>query len=167
MKTEWLRQLNGFGGMAEEALQALVGVMQVRAYNAQTLIVQQGAVADKVFVVLEGEVGVERHLPDGHTVGMCTLSSGACFGTLGVLDGGDCAADCRAVGKVRLAEMARDDFLALMDGDAPSALQFQLVVVGALFQNLRDTNHRLAELVCLPKGDIELIELEDSLIGLN
>ena len=154
-----LRQLDA------RSLGALAGVMLRRNWEDGDRILEQGASPDGLYFLLSGHIRVERRLPDGGTVGLATMGPGAMFGALSALDGGDRAAHCISWGSVSCGWLSQNDFLDLINGSSPLAMQFQLAVLRVLFGDLRSTNRRLAELATLPALDMSV--LGDSISGLG
>ena len=99
-----------FSGLSEEALAALKRVAQPRSYPPDSLICRQGDVAETFYVILEGTVAVEQHLPAGEARQLGLLRSRDYFGELGLLDGQPRMADCRAMVASSLLEITQADF---------------------------------------------------------
>lgn len=152
-------------GMPLRARQAVAAMMDERAYPDGAFVLRQGERLGGVFILLSGEVRVERQLPGGGTVDLATLGPGVSLGTLAALDGGPRGASVIARGGIRCAVLPRGDFMELMDGRTPVALGFQLAVVRDLLRDVRATNGRLVELASLPDQSVSLEALTDRLYG--
>ncbi|MFT4977854.1 MAG: CRP/FNR family cyclic AMP-dependent transcriptional regulator [Myxococcota bacterium] len=152
-----LRHIPMLRGMDERALSALAGVLVLREFDDSQAIMRQGQPADGIYLLLRGHVRVTRQLPGDSTVGLVTMGPGALFGALAALDGRSRAADCIAWGRVQTGFLSLADFSALMEGDTPSALRFQVAVLRTLFSDIRNTNQRLAELATLPEMDLSSV----------
>ena len=165
MRANELNVVGCLRSMGSRSLGALAGVMQRREWRDGDRILQQGAPPDGLYFLLSGHIRVERRLPDGGTVGLATMGPGAMFGALSALDGGQRAAHCIAWGRVSCGWLSQGDFMDLVNGTSPMAMQFQLAVLKVLFGDLRSTNRRLAELATLPA--LEISDLGDSISGLG
>ena len=99
-----------FSGLTEEALAALKRVAQPRNYPPNSLICRQGEVAETFYVILEGTVAVEQHLPAGEARLLGLLRPRDYFGELGLLDGEPRMADCRTMVASSLLEITQADF---------------------------------------------------------
>ena len=154
IKPSELRIFSSLSHMNERSLNALSGVLTRRSYSDGELIVSQGEPGDGMHLLLRGHVRVTRKLPRRNTVGLVTLVPGALFGALASMDGRRRAADCLAWGEVRTAFLGLAEFSALMEGNSPFALQFQVVILRTMFEDIRHTNRRLAELATLPELDL-------------
>jgi CRP-like cAMP-binding protein len=152
-------------GMPERARDAVASMMDERSFPDGAVLLRQGERRGGVFVLLDGQVRVERVLTTGGTVDLATLGRGAALGTLAALDGGERGASVVARGPVRCAVLPRLAFQELMEGSTPVALGFQLAVVRDLLRDVRTTNRRLVELASLPDQSLSLEELTDRLYG--
>jgi flavin reductase (DIM6/NTAB) family NADH-FMN oxidoreductase RutF len=102
--------------LPSELLLPLLGTGVERAYADGDAIMQIGDTPEILGLVLEGEVRVQR---PGRAV---TLGPGELIGEIEVLDGGPRIADIRAVGQVRLLEVARDDVVAALEANPRAAM---------------------------------------------
>jgi CRP-like cAMP-binding protein len=158
---EALTAVPAFARLDGRARAAVAAVMHERTYPDGATILEQGTRSGGVFALLEGQVRVERRLPDGGTVDLVTVGPGALFGTLASMDGGERAATCVARGSVSCAVLPRMEFQALLEGRTPAALSFQVGVLRDLFKDLRASNRRLAELVALDDQELSLVQVGD------
>ncbi|MCB0017805.1 MAG: SpoIIE family protein phosphatase [Anaerolineales bacterium] len=99
-----------FIGLTEETLTALKKVAQPRRFPPNSLICRQGDVAETFYVILEGAVAVEQHLPAGEDRVLGLLRPRDYFGELGLLDGQPRMADCRTLVASSLLEITQVDF---------------------------------------------------------
>ncbi len=82
-------------------------------YQPGQVILHQGDVGSRFFLIVAGEVEVVREEPDGATTRMATLGPGEYFGELALLRGTRRNATVRALTPVDVLTMHRGDFLAL------------------------------------------------------
>lgn len=85
--------------------------MQARA--GQRLI-EQGAVGDYFYLLIEGRCGVQRVNPDGRAVTLAELKEGACFGDEALISGEPRNASVTALVPSRLLRLSRQDFQVLL-----------------------------------------------------
>jgi CRP-like cAMP-binding protein len=154
IKDSELRIFDSLSHMNDRSRNALAGVLTRRSYSDGEIILRQGQPGDGMHLLLRGHVRVTRQLPTRRTVGLVTLGPGALFGALASMDGRRGAADCMSWGTVHTAFLGLSEFNALMEGNTPFALQFQVVILHTLFEDIRHTNRRLAELSTLPELDL-------------
>jgi NADH dehydrogenase len=92
-------------------------------YQPGQRIVEQGEVSARFYVVLKGEVVVERELPDGELAQLATLGEGQHFGVGALVQGGYRRVSVVARTPVDLLALERDDFLALTASGALMSAQ--------------------------------------------
>jgi CRP-like cAMP-binding protein len=109
---EMVFQLHGiplFAGLSTEQLLPVASVSQRTVAQPGEVICEQGAMGDKLYLILQGEVEVVR---DGQR--LATLGPADCFGEMAILDGSPRSATVRALGEVALIATARADFRDLL-----------------------------------------------------
>jgi cytochrome P450/CRP-like cAMP-binding protein len=88
----------------------LAARVATRKYAAGKEIVREGDVADRFFMILEGEVEVLQG-----TQKLRQMSAGSYFGEVGLLTGGKRSATVRALGEVTLLELDDEAFRTIID----------------------------------------------------
>lgn len=87
----------------------------VRTYPAGKTIIRQGDVADRFFMILEGDVEVELVAPPGTPPRIVNrLGTHDYFGEIGLLSGATRSATVRATRETRLMELDRDGFMTMI-----------------------------------------------------
>ncbi len=124
-------------GMDADMVHRLEGLLTRERFGTGDLIVRQGDRADKLYMLLRGEVSVTLPLPNQRVARLSTLSAGMSFGEFGLLDGGVRSADVHADGDVECFSLSRDVFDRL--GVAHPAIKLRL-----LENLLRGVSHMLA-----------------------
>jgi CRP-like cAMP-binding protein len=68
-KIEILSKVNLFAGIKENAnaLEAISAIMAEKEYNKGDKLIEEGALGDEFFILLEGQVSIYRKTPDGDT----------------------------------------------------------------------------------------------------
>jgi NADH dehydrogenase len=82
-------------------------------YQPGQVILRQGDVGSRFYLIIAGDVEVVREEPDGGTVRMAVLGPGEYFGELALLRAARRNATVRALSPVDVLTMHRGDFLAL------------------------------------------------------
>lgn len=103
------------------ALYALVAVTEFLAergvseeeYGPGDVIFREGEPGDRMYAVMDGEVEVFHEEPDGRVLVIATLEHGQYFGEMALLSSAPRVASARAVGRVRVAAVGREDFETL------------------------------------------------------
>ena len=109
----------------------------------------QGDTSDGVFLVVSGVVEVMRETGNGALIPIHKIEKGSMFGTLSTIDGGMRGAHCLARGDVEYSFMKKADFMELTQAKSSLGLGFQVAVIRAVFEDIRQTNEQLAELSAL------------------
>lgn len=104
------------------------GELQPINVAAGEIIVRQGAPADKIFIIVKGEVVVEREEADGSKVELETLKDGQFFGEVAIMRDTPREATARAKTDVTLLALQRDTFQRLVAGSLGTAPDFDRVI---------------------------------------
>ncbi len=100
-------------GMSGEDIAQLQSLMRLHSFEAGSMIVQRGQAADRLYLLVRGEVSVVVDLPNGGTKRLSTLSAGMCFGESALLAGGTRSADVRADSPVECWTLSTASFATL------------------------------------------------------
>src|SRR5436305_2859687 len=117
-----------FTGLPRQAALGFTGELQPVNVPAGEIIVRQGAPADKIFIIVKGEVGVEREEPDGRRIELETLRDGQFFGELAILRDTPREATAKALTDVTLLALQRDTFQKLVAGSLGATEDFDRVI---------------------------------------
>jgi uncharacterized protein YhbP (UPF0306 family) len=117
-----------FSGLPRKQSLGFTGELQPINVAAGEVIVRQGAPADKIFIIVKGEVGVEREEPDGTKVELETLRDGQFFGELAILRDTPREATATAQTDVTLLALQRDTFQKLVAGSLGATEDFDRVI---------------------------------------
>jgi CRP-like cAMP-binding protein len=116
-----------FHDLPEEQVESMAASLQTVQIAAGDVIVRQGAPADKFFIIVDGEVEVERE-DDGTTRKLATLSGGQFFGEMAILRDLPRMATVRAVTPTTLFAMERDAFRGLVAQSMGTTTDFDQVI---------------------------------------
>jgi len=113
-----------FPTLTEDQLARYSGQIQRVQFPAGAVIVRQGEMGDKFYLITRGRVEVALEQPDGQEIIVNRLGSGQFFGEIALLRGGERAATVRAdpASDVQLAVLDRPAFEALL-GESEDARQ--------------------------------------------
>jgi uncharacterized protein YhbP (UPF0306 family) len=117
-----------FTGLPRQQQLGFTGELQPVNVSAGDVIVRQGAPADKIFIIVKGEVTVEREEADGRVVELETLRDGQFFGELAILRDTPREATATAKTDVTLLAMRRDTFQRLVAGSLGASEDFDQVI---------------------------------------
>lgn len=105
MRSDQLSSLSLFDGLADDVVEQCAAKFQETEMLAGSVLAREGDFAYKFFVVLDGEVEVQRDFTH-----VATLGPGDFFGEMGVIEGGRRNARVLATTRCRLAWMLSWDF---------------------------------------------------------
>ncbi len=118
-----------------------------KTYPKGTLIVRQGDLPDKFYVIRQGKVRVFRLSPEGIRTDLTELHAGAYFGELAIVTGQPRTASVEAAEDTVLMEISKAEFDQLLDDNPPLARQIikQLTewLVGADQRLEKETIHQV------------------------
>jgi uncharacterized protein YhbP (UPF0306 family) len=117
-----------FTGLPRQQALGFTGELQPINVAAGEIIVRQGAPADKIFIIVKGEVSVEREEPDGSKIELETLRDGQFFGELAILRDTPREATAKAETDVTLLALQRDTFQKLVAGSLGATEDFDRVI---------------------------------------
>lgn len=123
MDSNTVRELPLFEGLSDEVVEACAGRFEELELLAGTGLAREGEFAYKFFVVLDGEVEVQRNFEQ-----VATLGPGDFFGEMGVISGGRRNARVIASTRCRVGWMTGWDFEALLEEYPEVARRIQDVV---------------------------------------
>jgi hypothetical protein len=139
----FLRNVSFFGDLRLDQLKALARVCDEHAYAAGKRIIKQGDVGDGLYVVVEGQVRIERQTGRGtDRVYLFSLGPSEVFGEISLLDGGLRTADIIAETPVLLLGIKRDALDDALDDDPSIAMG----MLRAMAQRLRRSTETIDKL---------------------
>ena len=127
-----------YADLPRAALESVTGQLLPTTVEAGEVLVNQGAPADKFFIVVDGELEVLRE-ENGDQSSLGTLGSGQFYGELSVLRDRPRRATLRAARASSLLSMDRDEFKQLVAGALGSTAEFDQVVRNRLFPSGDDS----------------------------
>jgi len=112
-----------------------------KTYSDGNIIVRQGEVGDRMFVIQSGRVRVTRAV-DGREVVLAELKEGDFFGEMAIIDREERSATVSAVGDVRLLSIDKKNFLRRIHDDPSLAYR----VLQRMSQKIRELDAELTQL---------------------
>lgn len=117
-----------FQGMKHWQVRRILAASRLQHYLPDEVILRQGDTAEKMYVLLEGEVGVWRNHPDGSIRQVSTLQAGEVFGVTALLGGQKRSASVVAVSPSTAVVLSWQDVHHLV--------RYAPRIASRLFQNL-------------------------------
>jgi CRP/FNR family cyclic AMP-dependent transcriptional regulator len=103
-----------FGALGSEEVDRLLAAATLRAYDKDQQIFQQGDLADGLYLVTSGRVGIRTLSEEGSEIFLNILEGGAVFGEIAAIDGGARTAGAIAMERSDLLFVDRRTFHGLM-----------------------------------------------------
>jgi hypothetical protein len=104
-----------FGGVLPIRIEAAARRLQLVEVGSGQRVIEQGDVADRVYIIDSGAFAVSQRTADGGSVELRRLGPGEVFGEIGVLSAVARTATVTATSAGRLFALDRDGFLGLVD----------------------------------------------------
>jgi CRP-like cAMP-binding protein len=146
-----LQKLHLFQKLTFDETQKLAGLMQYLDVPGGTIVIEQNALGDALYVILKGEVAVSRDMnEDGkhdQSEQIGTLKSGDLFGEMSLIDDLLTSARVTTSSECRLAKIPRDRFEALLSTDDKLAVKVFRSFCRTLSDRLRRTTANLARTI--------------------
>jgi len=117
-----------FATLSDEERLALAPKMKRRAFKAGDVLVEQGVVAQSLFILSFGVLAALQ-LHDGHDIEVLRLAPGDCFGQASVLAGVETAFKVKALTRVVAYEIARDDLAPILKQRPAIAAELSQIMV--------------------------------------
>jgi CRP-like cAMP-binding protein len=125
-------------------------VLDRRFVPAGQLVIEQGCIGNRAFLIEKGKVEVFMRDQTGHVVKIAEVGPGSIIGEMALLDGGVRSASIRTVEDSVLVAISAQD-IEDSAGQKDGLLQKMMKL---MVERLKDTNHRLI------RQNLELAELE-------
>jgi CRP/FNR family transcriptional regulator, cyclic AMP receptor protein len=132
-------------GRDEADLTELARLTRRRTVHAGELLWRQGDRARELLFIVDGAVSALLDLTGDRTMEIGRAGPGEVVGEIGVLDGKGHAMTMRVTETATVLALGRQDFLALLAGQRPSAFRLKRHLAGLLTARLRMQLEHLAE----------------------
>ena len=123
----------------------LAGLARLKELQADDVLFAEGEHCPEVYIVLDGEVGLEIRVPSCGVIEVHRVGPGGLLGWSPVLGGGPMTATAISATRCRLAALSADAVVALADRDARFGLEFFRRLSAALAERLRATRLQIPE----------------------
>ena len=140
-EVSFLQQVELFEGLRSRELLKLMRIVSRRRYGDGECIIEQGARDDRMYMVLQGEVALER---EGREI--ARLSAGEHFGEMALFDALERTADARAVGEVVTLVLPGEKLRRLAESEDPRlGNRVLMTLLSHTAQRLRDTTTQMLD----------------------
>jgi len=143
----YLSTLPGFAFMTEEDIDHIASAMQVEDYPDGHVFLYQDKPARAFYLLVEGAVKVGYYGRSNHYYTVRTLTPGAFFGGLSLVDSKPVMANYAAEGNVKVASLPLSAFLLLYQPNSAIGCHFQHVIATHLAEDLKARHLALRDLL--------------------
>ena len=138
---EILGSVGLFSSLSPRYLKVLADSCTERSYNADDLIVEQGAQGVGLMIIASGSVQVRKKLASGEQIQIATLKAGEFFGEISVLDDAPRTANVVALEAVDCLVLSSWSFTAAMKSNPEIGVEMLAVIL----KRYRETSEALSE----------------------
>jgi len=125
---EMLKKMPLFEKVSPRVLWRVAGIAQIKDYKTDDVLLIEGKEAMGCFLILEGEVGIFKHLNDPAETQVAAVGEGEIVGELSVIDGLPHSASAKALTAVHCLYISPWDFKEQMQAYPELAVQLLPVV---------------------------------------
>lgn len=148
---ELLKKVRIFHGLAEAELRRFAEITQEKKFIKDTVIIEERAEGQALFIVKRGTVSVSKIDQEMETE-LVKLVAGEHFGEMSLLENAKTSARVKAYNDVECIVISRDQFVNLLDQEVAIAAKVYKNFTLALSERLRSTSEELV----VWKPDVEL-----------
>ena len=140
---ELLSKIGLFSSLQPTYLRRIATLGLEEDYAPDALIFKEGAVGDKVYLIISGAVRISRTVPGMGEEALAVLKAGNHFGEMALIDDFPRSADARAHEACRLFVIRKEDLEDLLFVDRDLAYDLLWSFVRTLSGRLRETNDKM------------------------
>jgi CRP/FNR family cyclic AMP-dependent transcriptional regulator len=140
---ELLSKIGLFSSLQPTYLRRIAALGLEEDYAPDALIFKEGAVGDKVYLIISGAVRISRTVPGMGEEALAVLRAGNHFGEMALIDDFPRSADARAHEACRLFVIRKEDLEDLLFVDRDLAYDLLWSFVRTLSGRLRETNDKM------------------------
>jgi CRP/FNR family transcriptional regulator, cyclic AMP receptor protein len=140
---ELLSKIGLFSALQPTYLRRIATLGLEETYDAGALIFKEGAVGDKVYLIISGAVRISRTVPGMGEEALAVLRAGTHFGEMALIDDFPRSADALAHEASRLFVIRKEDLEDLLFVDRDLAYDLLWSFVRTLSGRLRETNDKM------------------------
>lgn len=152
---EFLETIDYFRTLSERDLVLLNNACQLESYTSNQIVIAEGEVKEKFYIILEGKVKIFKGYNDENQSKLAELTQGEMFGELSFIDNHPRSATVITIESSDLLSINRDEFinllsegaisLSIMKWMAATIRKFNQHFVGALQQRNAELEERVKE----------------------
>jgi CRP-like cAMP-binding protein len=136
----------GEKGLTGEQLRALAALAEARTFDANESVFREGDVGESLYVVLDGKVRIQKHIPGVGDEALAILERGDFFGEMAIVDRAPRSASAVAHDPdTTVLRFGRKHVDRLLEEDVEAGRAFLEVLCRILSRRLREINDRIVQ----------------------
>jgi signal transduction histidine kinase len=139
LSIEILRNIPFFADLETEVLAQVWESGEKQHFSAQSHVMQEGELAEYFFIILSGEVSIQKADSAGKSIEITRLDTGEFFGEIALLDAGTRSATVVCLSDCDFFMIEQSSFFRLLSNADPRAI---LELVAAITRRVRATSER-------------------------
>jgi len=139
-----LPPLGILSGMSDQSLTNLASFGQYNQFEPETVIIQDGALQDRFYVVVSGKLAISARA-SGKDVPLSTAEAGECLGEVSLLEPGPASATVKVVERATLWSMNLENLREYLSRHAGGGGALLMGMASCLSQRLRQANQLIAQ----------------------
>lgn len=146
-----LRKIDLFAHLSDRVLAELAQIMYIQQIPRGELILADGEPGRSMYVLMQGEVRISKHIPGLGEEALAILKAGSYFGEMGLLDDEPVSAAVWANKTCTCYVIDRQDLLGLMKRNQHLSVELLWAFVHTLSLRLRKVNSKVTFLAAAGK----------------
>ena len=146
-----LAKVHMFEGLRPAHLKRIAGIGSRERHEAGVVIFSEGAVGDKMYLILSGAVRISREVPGMGEEALAVLRPGNYFGEMALIDDSPRSADAKAHEASELFVIRKEELEDVLFVDRDLAYDLLWNFVRTLSSRLRETNDKMTFLAVTNK----------------
>lgn len=139
-------------GLSSKELRLLATFSNEELYKSGQSIFREGDPSDHLYIILDGQVRISKHIPGVGEEALAILERGDFFGEMALVDRTPRSADASAHSDVTVLPIQRDLLTDMLSKDVDSSYQFLYILCKMLSRRLREMNLKIYQWRMLAGG---------------
>ena len=153
VSAELLKKVYLFQDLTAKELEQVLGICEEENVNAEQVVVREGETGDKMFLIVDGRVRIQKSIKGVGNEALAVLETGDFFGEMALVEDIERSADAVAhEGPARLLSIKKDKFESLLFLNKDLAHSILWTFVRTLSGRLRETNDKLRAFFAMSGG---------------
>jgi CRP-like cAMP-binding protein len=139
-------------GISSKELRLLATFSNEALYKSEQNIFREGDPSDHLYIILDGQVRISKHIPGVGEEALAILERGDFFGEMALIDRSPRSADATAHADVTVLPIPRDLLTEMLSKDVDNSYQFLYILCKMLSRRLREMNLKIYQWRMLAGG---------------